>query len=123
MIKIFWSTRLVILTKNFVLKIPIDRRGWLQGKNEKQVWSQYKHSNFLAPLRWERFGIVCQERCEPIKAIDENIVKKVKWYIPRFDIDNCDLYNPLNWGFYRGNRVLLDYGIDERVSKMYKLKT
>ena len=118
-IKIIWSTRLVILFKNLAFKIPIDKRGWLQGKNEKDVWDIYKHSHFLAPLRWEWFGIVCQERCEPIKAIDENIVKKVKWYIPRFNIPNCDLYNPLNWGIYEGRQVLLDYGIDERISKMY----
>ena len=77
MIKIIWSTRIVILTENFALKIPIDKRGWLQGKNEKVVWDVYKHSNFLAPLRWEWFGIVCQERCEPLQVIDETIVKKV----------------------------------------------
>jgi len=46
-------------------------------------------------------------------------VLAVKKRIPELDINGCDLYNPANWGIYRGNIYLLDYGITERVSRMY----
>lgn len=117
--KITWSTRLVILTKTKAFKIPVDRRGWLQGKNEKTLWDQYKDSNLLAPLIWEFFGITCQTRIKPISEIDLDRVSQIKSYIPRFQFENCDLYNKANWGWYGGKPVLLDYGIDEEISKMY----
>jgi len=46
-------------------------------------------------------------------------VRYIKDLIPALDIENCDLYNVENWGYYNGRFVLLDYGIDERISKMY----
>jgi len=120
MIKIKISTRIVFILKNRVIKIPIDKRGYLQGKNENKVWDKYKDSGILAPLIWERFGVVCQERAEHIKSIDDDKVMEVKSIIPQFNFNNCDLYNPKNWGQYKGKLVLLDYGIDESISNMYK---
>ena len=66
------STRLVILTKNRAYKIPLGRRGWLQGKNENFIWNKYETLNLLAPLFWEFLGIVCQMRIKPIKEINSN---------------------------------------------------
>ena len=117
--KIKLSTRLVLIGKKKVLKIPFDRRGYLQGKNEKKVWDKYNAFCNLAPLVWSRFGIVVQIRCEPLDVFDYSYVKKIKKIVSNFDIDNCDLYKLQNWGMYKGKQVLLDYGIDERISKMY----
>ena len=117
MIKI--STRVVILGKNRVWKIPIDYRGYLQGKNEGKLWKEYKSKKILQPIIWERFGIVCQERAKPVESISASNVKKLKSIIPQLDITNCDLHNSENWGIYKGELRLLDYGIDEQISKMY----
>jgi len=114
-----YSTRLVILTKDKAYKIPLSYRGWLQGKNEKKVWDKYNSTGMLAPFVWEFFGIVCQTRVSPVESIDVNTVIDIKSLIPQFNFDNCDLHNPQNWGVYNGNKVLLDYGVDERVSQMY----
>ena len=116
------STRIVFLIGNRVYKIPIDRRGWLQGKNESKLWKIYKDKGILAPLHWEFCGVVCQERCQPILSLSENgknMVRKVKQIIPQLDINNCDLYNPQNWGNLKNRLVLLDYGIDEHIAKLY----
>jgi len=114
-----FSTRLVVICKSRVLKIPIDYRGYLQGKNEGKLWEEYKCKNILQPIVWESFGIVLQKRAKPVKSISESNVKKIKTIIPQLDITNCDLYNPENWGMYKGEFLLLDYGIDEKISKMY----
>jgi hypothetical protein len=119
--KIRYSTRIVFLIGSKAYKFPISYRGWLQGKNEKEVWELYKDTGILAPLIWERFGIVCQERCQPIShtVFLMEKVTEAKSLIPRFNISNCDLYNKENWGKYKNKFVLLDYGIDERISNMY----
>ena len=117
MIKI--STRLVVMGKSKVLKIPVDYRGYLQGKNEGKLWEEYKYNNILQPIIWECFGIVCQERAKPVESISASNVKKLKSIIPQLDIPNCDLHNPENWGMYNGELRLLDYGIDEEISRMY----
>lgn len=118
--KIKISTRLVILTKTKAYKIPLDRRGWLQGINEGNVWTKHKASGYLAPLIWSFGGFVCMHRVTPTNEIPLQLVATIKAAIPAFDIANCDLYRLENWGEYMGSCVLLDYGIDERVSTMYK---
>mgnify|MGYP001388457711 CR=1 FL=1 len=122
MIKIKLSTRLVILTKTKAYKIPFDFRGYLQGKNEGKIWNKYKKTKLLAPLIWERLGFVCQKRVNLVEFIDAKQIKNIKKIIPIFNFNNCDLYNSQNWGIYRGKIVLLDYGINKRISKMYKPK-
>ena len=117
--KIKTSTRIVLLTKKRAYKLPIDFRGYLQGKNEGIFWKLYSKTNMLAPLHWERFGIVCQERVDSVVYVKPSLVSKIKELIPQFNFENCDLRNPENWGMYNGKYVLLDYGIDERISKMY----
>lgn len=117
--KIKYSTRLVILTKNSAYKIPISYRGYLQGINEGRLWSKYNHTGMLAKLKWEFLGIVCQERIKHIDAINLQFVLSIKDSIPEFNFDNCDLYNKDNWGILNGRILLLDYGIDEAISKMY----
>jgi hypothetical protein len=115
------STRVVFIFKNFVIKFPISKRGYLQGKNERFIWNKYKKLNLLVPLKWEKFGIVCQEKCSSVGVNDwsSKNVRLVKNLIPEFDIDNCDLYNRKNWGVYKDSVVLLDYGVNEEISKMY----
>lgn len=118
--KIKFSTRIVILTKTKAYKIPIDRRGLIQCRNEYSVWkSMIPVRPFLAPLVWYRFGIVCQERVQPIKEFDRRLVYLLKDKIPKLNIENCDLHNQDNWGLYNNEQVLLDYGIDQKVSEMY----
>ena len=117
------STRVVFIFKGFVIKIPISYRGYLQGKNEKYIWNKYKNLKILAPLKWERFGIICQERCFDVKLkygfFDISYVSLIKKLIPELNIKKCDLYNHKNWGVYNNYIVLLDYGINQRISEMY----
>jgi len=117
--KVKYSTRVVFVFKNIAIKIPLDYRGYLQGKNERKIWESYKNLGVLCPLLWEKFGVVCQRRCTPIKEIKECDVKEIKKLIPIFNFENCDLHNPANWGTHNSSTVLLDYGINERISKMY----
>lgn len=118
MIKV--STRLVIITRRKAFKIPLDRRGWLQGINERKVWEAHKESGLLAPLLWSLGGFVCMEKVRPTYYVPPHLIRKMKDMIPAMNIENCDLHRVENWGERHGKRVLLDYGIDERISKMYK---
>lgn len=117
MIKI--STRVVIIFKTHVYKFPISRRGYLQCKNEAEVWNKYKHP-MLGVLIWEKFGIVKMKRYSQAKQLPHSNIAKIKQEIQELNISNCDLYNVKNWGFNKGKYILLDYGINEKISKMYK---
>ena len=119
MIRFKVSTRVVVITKYKVYKIPIDYRGWLQGINERIIWDKYQDLYCLAPLIWSFGGIVCMQRVEPVEKISNEMVMSVKRLITPLNIPYCDLYNPENWGKHFGKIVLLDYGINERISKMY----
>jgi hypothetical protein len=73
----------------------------------------------LAEFKWMRFGIVCQKKYEPVYSIPKRVVKRLKEKIPEFNFDNCDLYNYENWGKDGKKYILLDYGINENISKLY----
>jgi hypothetical protein len=119
MISFKYSTRLVIILYNIVIKIPISKRGYLQGLNEKKIWDKYKRYGLLAELKWMFMGVVCQKRYDTIKSIPTLVVKRIKLKVPEFNFDNCDLHNPQNWGIDGENYILLDYGIDQNISKLY----
>lgn len=44
----------------------------------------------------------------------------VKATINEFDIDRCDLHNSKNWGTEDGVYYLIDYGISQYISTLYK---
>jgi hypothetical protein len=117
--QIKYSTRIVLIFKTFVIKIPICKRGYLQGKNENQIWLRYNKIAPLSFLKWEYFGVVCQQRYNLVSMIPDEEVLKMKKLIPSFDFDNCDLYNHNNWGISEDKYYLLDYGVNERISQMY----
>lgn len=119
MISVKYSTRLVILLSDIVIKIPLSRRGYLQGLNEKKIWNKYKHLNSLAELKWMCIGIVCQKRYNTVKSIPDRIVLCIKKTIPEFNISNCDLYNSANWGVEDDSYILLDYGINKQIANLY----
>lgn len=114
-----YSTRLVILFKNIVIKIPLSRRGYLQGLNEKKIWDKYNNVSSLAELKWMWKGIVCQKRYNTVTSIPDQVVIYNKKLIPEFDFDNCDLYNPKNWGIDGEDYILLDYGVSPYIAKLY----
>ncbi len=124
-----YSTRLVFLIGNIVIKIPLSKRGYLQCKNEKRMWDKYKHLNVLGKLYWEWNGIICMKKYKPTNVlINENVahdfidtVVGLKHLIPEFDIDKCDLYRAENWGIDGDDYVLIDYGINEEISKLYEV--
>lgn len=118
MIKI--STRLVFIFEKFVIKIPLSYRGFLQCKNEKFLYSKYKNLNLLGELYFEKYGIVCMKKYELLKKIDVNQILNVKNQINELNIENCDLFNIKNWGIENEKIFLIDYGINEKISKMYK---
>lgn len=117
--KIKLSTRLIILIGSIAIKIPLSFRGYLQSKNESFIYSRYKSTGMLGKLHWEFMGIVCMKRYKPVRRILKSYVKGIKMLIPELDIKNCDLHNYRNWGTEDGYNVLIDYGINERISKMY----
>ena len=118
--KIKVSTRVVFLLKNIVIKIPISYRGYLQCKNEKFIWDKYKHTGMLAELHSERFGIIVMKKYPSANRVPEYVVHGIKSEIPEFNIPNCDLYRKENWGLTQNlGHILIDYGINERISKMY----
>lgn len=118
--KVKYSTRLVFVFKKIVIKIPICRKGFLQGYNEMKIWDKYKDIAPLAELKWMCLGVVCQKKYDSDLLIFPQIeVYNIKKLIPEFDFDNCDLYNPQNWGLEGNKYILLDYGINEHISKLY----
>ena len=83
------------------------------------MWKKYKKPYFLVPLKWELFGIVCQERAEPVRKVSGYQIKLMKLIMPELNFKNCDLRNVENWGFYRNNYVLVDYGVTKEIAEMY----
>lgn len=116
------STRLAILLKNIVIKIPLEYKGMLQGVNEKMIWKKYKDVAPLAELKCECLGIVIQKRYKHVDYIPMEEVDKIKAIIPEFQFENGDLWNYENWGLNeQGNYILLDYGNSEYVASLYKI--
>jgi hypothetical protein len=120
MIGFKYSTRFVILFNKIVIKIPIDKKGYLQGINEKYIWDKYKNATSLSKLYFVFFGIVIQKKYAPVKKIPKIVVKRIKQKIPEFNFDNCDLYNYENWGKDGKTYILLDYGVNEYIASLYK---
>ena len=120
MISLKYSTRIVIVFDNVVVKIPISRRGYLQGLNEKKIWDKYHKLNLLAELKWMFMGIVCQKRYDTeLLIIPNRVVGVIKELMPEFDFDNCDLRSPANWGVDDKRYILLDYGINKHIASLY----
>ena len=60
------------------------------------------------------------KRYEPVNLVHHLDVFKIKNNIDEMNIINCDLYKTQNWGMdVNGKHILIDYGINEEVSKMY----
>jgi hypothetical protein len=119
--KIKVSTRVVFIFKSHVVKVPISLRGYLQCIQEAYIWDKYKDLGMLGELYSYNRGIIRMKRYNPIKAVEYNDIANVKQAIKELDIDMCDLYNKANWGQLNGKRYLIDYGINEEISKMYNL--
>ena len=113
------SSRVVLLTPRRVYKLPVNRRGWLQGKNERKAWESHKKTGLLAPFLYSVGGFVCMVRVLPVYYVAPEMIATVKQRIPALNIDNCDLWNVENWGQYEGRTVLLDYGISKKVASLY----
>jgi len=120
MISFRYSTRLVLILSNIVIKFPLSKRGYLQGCNEKRIWNKYKGIAPLAELKWGCMGVVCQKRYATIDTIPECEVDAIKKAIHELDFDNCDLHNFENWGIEDGQYVLLDYGNTPYIASLYK---
>jgi hypothetical protein len=118
--KIRISTRLVLVIGERAIKFPLGRRGYLQGKNEKDLYSRYAATGMLADLKWEWLGITCLQRCQLADALPEEAIIEIKKRIPELDIERCDLYNIDNWGTRDGRPVLIDYGVSEYISTLYR---
>jgi len=120
MIQIKLSTRIVFVFNKLVIKIPLSRRGYLQGKNEKILWNKYNHLNILGELKWECLGVVCMKRYTLANRIPSYVVMSVKSMIPELNVINCDLHKVRNWGQDENlNPILIDYGINEYISTLY----
>ena len=103
-----------------VLKFPLSRRGYLQSKNEKVIWNKYRAKYTLGELYWECLGIVCMKRYKAVDRIPTKTVLITKDIIKEFEIERCDLFNPENWGVENKTYYLIDYGISQYISTLYK---
>jgi hypothetical protein len=119
MISLKYSTRIVIVFDNVVVKIPISRRGYLQGLNENKIWDKYHKLGMLAELKWVFMGVICQKRYDLVESIPDQLVNNTKRLMPEFDFDNCDLRSPANWGAKGNQYFLIDYGINEYIASLY----
>lgn len=120
--KIKVSTRVVLIFKNHVVKIPISVRGYLQCVQEHYIWNKYKHLGLIGELYSFKHGIISMKRYKPARDIFNADVYKIKNTIEELNIPMCDLYNRANWGVDEsGKKILIDYGINEEISKMYNL--
>jgi len=117
MIKI--STRLVILIGRWVVKIPIDRRGLLQCRNEKKLSMEWGDKLPILPIHKSIGPIIIQPRVYLLNKAPLETIQLLKRHIPEFQFDNCDLHNPENWGKTNKGPVLLDYGIDPYIATLY----
>jgi hypothetical protein len=117
--RIKYSTRLVLIFSSIVIKIPINKKGFLQGYNERKIWNKYKRIINLAELKWMYCGVVCQKRYNTITEIPETTVHSIKGMIPEFNFANCDFFNPENWGIENNKYVLLDYGNNPYIASLY----
>lgn len=115
------STRVVFIFKDYVVKVPISLRGYLQCIQERNIWDKYKDLGLLGELYSYKRGVIKMKRYDPIKSVEHYDIAIVKEAIKELDIDMCDLYNKANWGQLNGKRYLIDYGINEEISKMYNL--
>jgi hypothetical protein len=120
MISFKYSTRFVIVFNNVVIKIPLSRRGYLQGLNEKRIWDKYNSVASLAQLKWMFMGIICQKRYDTeLLEVPIIVVTRIKSIVKEFDFHNCDLHNYQNWGIEKGEYILLDYGINKDIANLY----
>lgn len=117
--KVKISTRVVFLIGDVAVKIPVGRRGWIQGWNERKIWAKYAETGLLVPLIGSFGPVILQRRVEEVVHVCPITIARVKFQIEEFRFDRCDLWNPANWGRMNGEIVLLDYGIDRRVAGMY----
>jgi|TARA_R110002167_G_scaffold45665_1_gene137061 hypothetical protein len=120
-----YSTRIVVILNDVVIKIPISRKGFLQGLNEKFIWDKYNKIAPLAELKWMCLGVVCQKKYANVEfgIVPFYSIRQIKAVIPELDFKNCDLHNYENWGWTTDDKfILLDYGVNEYISTLYKLK-
>lgn len=116
------STRVVFLIGKYAFKIPIDRRGWMQGKNEARRWREFGGFGILTPILWSWKGLIIQKRIQEIEKIPPSFILAARAWIPEMDFENCDLHNPRNWGTDGIRILLIDYGIDEEIANLYPKK-
>jgi hypothetical protein len=118
--KIKYSTRLVFVFKKIVVKIPLSKRGYLQGKNERDLHEKYKGKGLLGELIFEKFGMVIMKTYPLASRIPGYVVYGIKKEIPELNILNCDLHNVKNWGIdENSNPILIDYGVNQYISTLY----
>lgn len=120
MVSFRYSTRLVLVLNNIVIKFPLSKRGYLQGINEQKIWNKYKGIAPLAELKWMWMGVVCQKRYATVDTIPKYKVDNIKQTIPELNFHNCDLHNFENWGSENGKYILLDYGNNPYIASLYK---
>lgn len=108
--KLILKTRLILIFGNYVIKIPVNKAGYLQNQNETYLYNKYKNLGMLGKLYWTFCGIVCMKNYNPVYKILKSYIKGIKIVIPELDIKNCSLHNSNNWGTENGYIVLIDYG-------------
>ena len=112
--------RKVIIIGPIVIKLPlakfyckpsIFKIGRGHNKTERKCWRHYKDSKHLAPIFFaDPFGlIVVMARAEHIEDdIPYNELENVMDFGSKNNIRDI---NRLNCGIYKGNTVIIDYGI------------
>lgn len=115
------ASRLVIVLKNIVIKIPTPFNGWhhfiigiLGNITENKCWKwnsgvfEKGHSYLLCPVLWCSWGgwILIMRKADKILTYDEAWERDLSKHIEHFPGDDT---GP-NYGILNGNIVKIDYG-------------
>lgn len=116
------STRVVIILRKAVIKVPYITRGWrsllaglIANIDESSTWrynsGKYEqgNSNLLCPVLWTSYGgwVLIMEKAKPMTW--QEFSSPPGWtdpWLAQFPGDD----SPSNYGFIEGRRVKIDYG-------------
>jgi len=117
--------RLVLIFKNFVIKIPKNIRGIAQSMAEIMLWKKYHH-RLLCPILGNIWFIIIMRRAEfrkiPVSTLEKHFlkiqkdIKELRYrksYHGDFRYDN-------NWGKIDNRYVMVDYGLTRDVARNYE---
>jgi hypothetical protein len=116
------SSRLVLLIGSVAIKLPFNRCGIEQSKQEIKTWEKYKSRPFNRIRK--TFGpIIISDRCSKVTREEfpffDLYVDQLEIEYPELKFEYGDIHNPDNWGWICGELVIVDYGLNLEIEKKF----